>query len=166
MLVIMLIWLGAGLYCLSLFPIENIIIKSVIVFIWCAVYYIPFLYLKVMWIARSIKYCYVYCKGERYNGTLLKVEEKRMKIGWNDSIVLHYNYEHNGKVVNAIYKVNCVCTDFSILGLRYVYGKYVIPDPTIIPVVVYKRKSIVIHNDCGMYDVAHYKGGLRFGNYF
>ena len=76
-----------------------------------------------------------------------------------------YN-EHNGKIVNAIHKVNCVCTDFSILGLRYVYGKYVIPDPTIIPVVVYKGKSIVIHNNCGMYDVAHYKGGLRFGNYF
>ena len=166
MMIIMSAWVVAGLYFFSLFPIDSVLIKRIGIIIWCALFYIPFLYFKIMCIYRNIQYCYVYCNGTRCEGTLLKVEEKNMNIGWNKRIVLYYRYENGGNVVNAVHKVNCVDMDFSILGLRYVYGKYVIPEPTIIPVVVYNGKSIVIHNNCGMYDVAHYNGMLRPGNYY
>ena len=165
MMIIMSAWFVAGLYFFSLFLSDSILIKRIFITIWCVLYYIPFLYFKIMCIFRNIKYCYVYCNGIRCEGTLLKIEES-LKIGCNTRIVLYYSYENNGKVVNAIHKVNCVDMDFRILGLRYVYGKYVIPEPTIIPVVVYNGKSIVIHNNCGMYDVAHYDGRLRLGNYY
>lgn len=161
----LVLWFILGTWFLSLFPMDSSIIKRILIMIWCAVYDIPFFYFKMICIIRNGKYCYVYWNGTRCEGTLLKMEKKG-KIGGNERMVLYYRYEDHGEMVNAVHKVNCVDMDLSILGIRNVYGKYVIPDPTIIPVVVYHGSSIVVHNNCGLYDVAHYSGWLRSYYYF
>ena len=161
----LVIWFFLGVWFLSFYPIDSTVVKTILLIIWCAVYAIPFCYLKMVCIIRNVKYCYVYCNGTRCQGTLLKME-KEGKAGGNERIVLSYCYEDHGRFVNAVHRVNCVDIDLSILGIQNVYGKYVIPDPTIIPVVVYRGRSIVVHNNCGLYDLAHYSGWLRPYHYF
>ena len=53
-----------------------------------------------------------------------------------------------------------------ILNIEHKMGKFIIPKETKIPIAVYKKSSVIIHNDCGFYDIAHYTGKKRMGNFF
>ena len=91
-MIIMSAWFVAGLYLFSLFPSDDIFIKRIGIVIWCTSLSIPFLSLKLACIFRNIRYCYVYCNGITCEGTLVKVEEKKPKIGRNKRIILSYRY--------------------------------------------------------------------------
>lgn len=159
-----LVWMAGGLYVCSLFRLKNKIIILIVMIIYCAVLYIPFFYLKFVWLYRVFKYLFVLCKGERIEGYLESIEEK--KWGANRNIIFYYNYEYNGRNVKQKCRVSCLEINMEVLNIDHKQGKFIIPLKTKIPIAVYKSWSVVIHNDCGFYDIAHYFGPIWLKNYF
>ena len=164
MIVTPLAWMIGGLYVCSLFPYKNKIIILIFMIFFCAVLYIPFFYLKIAWMCRVFKYLFILCKGDRIAGYLESIEEKHW--GQNRNIIFYYKYEYNEKKVSQKCRVSCLEINMNILNIDHKAGRFIIPEETPIPIAVYKNWSVVIHNDCGFYDIAHYKGTKWMGNFF
>ena len=156
MIVVPLAWLIGGLYICFLFPNPNKTIVLIIMILYCSILYIPYFYLKIVWLYRVFKYLFILCRGDRIVGYLESIEEKHW--GQNRNIIFFYNYEKNGQIIKQKCRVSCLEINMEILNIDHKMGKFVIPAETKIPIAVYKNSSVVIHNDCGFYDIAHYKG--------
>ncbi len=165
MIVLPLAWLIGGLYVCSLLHMKNEAIILIIMFVFCAIYYIPFFYLKIAWMGRVFKYLFIFIKGDKVVGTLQSIEEIK-QWGHNRNIIFYYNYIYEEKKIYKKCKVSCLEIDMRVLNINHRAGKFIVPDETSIPIAVYKNWSVVIHNDCGFYDIAHYTGKKRMGNFF
>lgn len=164
MIVVPLAWLVGGLYICFLFPNPNKTIVLIVMILYCSILYIPYFYLKIVWMYRVFKYLFILCKGDRIEGYLESIEEKHW--GQNRNIIFKYNYEYNEKNVRQKCRVSCLEINMKILNIDHKKGKFIIPEETKIPIAIYKNWSVVIHNDCGFYDIAHYKGTKWMGNFF
>lgn len=126
---------------------------------------LPIVIQRIIILDKPLKYITYMEKGERAEAYLDKIESGNV-LGATFQEIFYYHYEWDGKMIYECYKFRYMSHDDCFLrkqGVTKYHGNYIVPQGTdvIIPIMIYNDSSIVIHNDCGFYDVAHFDGFMR-----
>lgn len=126
---------------------------------------LPIIIYRIILLDKPLKYITYMEKGERAEAYLDKIERGKI-IGNTMQEIFYYHYEWDGKIIYECYKFRYILYDnypMKDQGVTRYQGNYIVPQDieVIIPIMIYKDNSIVIHNDCGFYDVAHIDGFKR-----
>ena len=125
-----------------------------------SIHSISMLVVRISRLKRIITYCQVMKKGTLMRATLDDLWVYR-KV-WPGYAVFYVTYMQDGIQHKRSYRFECLRVDSTLLGIKNVrvdrlVHRYSIPEGTTVFIKIYKDKMIVIHNDCGFYDLAHCK---------
>lgn len=129
-------------------------------FILISIYGFIILVTRFFRLKRIITYCQVMKKGTLMRATLDDLWLYRRV--WPGYAVFYVTYMQDGTLHKRSYRCECLRVDSTLLGIKNVrvdrsVRRYVIPEDTTVFIKTYKDKMIVVHNDCGFYDLAHCK---------
>lgn len=123
--------------------------------------YLPIIMLKLFFPIRILIYLSVLQKGVIDSAILTLIENDNLfggrayLGGYTYRYIFHLKLSNGENIINKNYKVICVDINPKVLSLKKVDSNYVVPKDTIVPIMTYHGKIIVLQNDCGFYDLAH-----------
>lgn len=136
-------------------------ISYVLCFVISIIIILPLIMLKINLRIRAGNYLKIMEKGDVYSAHLQLIENANIMGGNNYFGGYAYRYVFHFKIKEKEverykkYAVVCININTDILSLKKEGNQISVPKDTIISVVEYKKKCIVLQNDCGFFDLAH-----------
>ena len=143
----------------DVFSYEKFALLFIIMFN-CAIFF-PIIILKFKFLIRIMSYLNVLKKGKFYPARLRLIENANTYMGksylggYTYRYIFHFSLFTENLKRDLKYTVICTKIDPNKLSLKQKGNQYVIQGDTVIPVMLYKKKTIVLQNDCGFFDLAH-----------
>lgn len=116
-------------------------------------YFGGMLFFRIRLYRRGKKFIEYTQKGILKFAELKKCNFKSTKRG--RLVKMQYCYMCDESIVTDWDECHSLDEDFNVLGLKTYQGQVIVNPGTLIPVLVYEGKSIVLFHQCGFYDIAH-----------